>query len=156
RRSLRGGSRGPRRPALGAVGHHHGRARALVREPRRACPYVTTPLVRLRMPTSSVRDATRTNPMLATSLYPPAEHASTLRWHVAGLVGILLLAAFLDGFRLDQMGLGSRYYAAAVMSMLTSWHAFFFAALDPAGFLAVDKPPLGLWVEAASAELLGF
>src|SRR5262249_53255510 len=76
--------------------------------------------------------------------------------HVAGLVGVLLLAAFLDGFRLDQMGLGSRYYAAAVMSMLTSWHAFFFVALDPAGFLAVDKPPLGLWVEAASAELFGF
>jgi 4-amino-4-deoxy-L-arabinose transferase-like glycosyltransferase len=82
--------------------------------------------------------------------------AARPRAHVAGLAAVLLLAAFLNGFRLDQMGLGSLYYAAAVWSMLSGWHAFFFVALDPAGFLAVDKPPLGLWIQAASARLLGF
>jgi 4-amino-4-deoxy-L-arabinose transferase-like glycosyltransferase len=109
------------------------------------------------MSASPVRDATWTSWMVATSpSYRRAERASTQRWHVAGLVVVLLLAAFLDGFRLDEMGLGSGYYAAAVKSMLTSWQAFFFVALDPAGFLAVNKPPLGLWVQAASAELFGF
>ena len=51
---------------------------------------------------------------------------------------------------------GNLYYAAAVRSMLTNWHAFFFAAFDPGGFVTVDKPPLGFWLQAASARLLGF
>jgi 4-amino-4-deoxy-L-arabinose transferase-like glycosyltransferase len=40
--------------------------------------------------------------------------------------------------------------------MLTSWHNFFFVSFDPAGFLAADKPPLGLWIQVASAKLFGF
>src|SRR5262249_9068729 len=48
------------------------------------------------------------------------------------------------------------YYAATVLSMLQSWHTFFFASFDPGGFVTVDKPPLGFWVQAASARLLGF
>jgi 4-amino-4-deoxy-L-arabinose transferase-like glycosyltransferase len=40
--------------------------------------------------------------------------------------------------------------------MLQSWHAFFFASFDAGGFVAVDKPPLGLWVQVLSAKLLGF
>ena len=40
--------------------------------------------------------------------------------------------------------------------MLTSWPAFFFASFDGAGFVTVDKPPVGLWVQAASAKLFGF
>jgi 4-amino-4-deoxy-L-arabinose transferase-like glycosyltransferase len=40
--------------------------------------------------------------------------------------------------------------------MSKSWHNFFFAAFDPGGFLAVDKPPLGLWLQVASVKLLGF
>src|SRR6476661_4684158 len=46
--------------------------------------------------------------------------------------------------------------AAALRSMTQSWHNFFFASFDPAGFITVDKPPVGLWVQAASAKLLGF
>ena len=48
------------------------------------------------------------------------------------------------------------YYAATVKSMLTSWHNFFYAAFDPGGFVSVDKPPLGFWVQALSATLFGF
>jgi 4-amino-4-deoxy-L-arabinose transferase-like glycosyltransferase len=40
--------------------------------------------------------------------------------------------------------------------MLLSWHNFFFVSFDSAGFLSVDKPPLGLWAMAASARLFGF
>lgn len=40
--------------------------------------------------------------------------------------------------------------------MLTSWHNFFYASYDSGGFVAVDKPPLGLWVQAVSAKVFGF
>ncbi|MGD9894158.1 MAG: glycosyltransferase family 39 protein [Dehalococcoidia bacterium] len=38
--------------------------------------------------------------------------------------------------------------------MLTGWHAWFFASFDAAGFVTVDKPPLGLWIQTVSAKLL--
>ena len=33
--------------------------------------------------------------------------------------------------------------------------SFFFVSFDPGGFVTVDKPPLGLWVQTASAALFG-
>jgi 4-amino-4-deoxy-L-arabinose transferase-like glycosyltransferase len=77
-------------------------------------------------------------------------------WHRLALVAILLLAVFLHFFRLGQEGYSNLYYAAAVKSMLTGWDDFFFASFDSAGFVTVDKPPLGLWVQTASAALFGF
>jgi len=77
-------------------------------------------------------------------------------WHYLALTGVMLLAIFFHFFRLDQEGFGNLYYAAAVKSMLTSWHNFFFVSFDPGGFVTVDKPPLGLWIQAASAWLFGF
>ena len=35
-------------------------------------------------------------------------------------------------------------------------HNFFFVSFDPGGLVTVDKPPLALWVQAASAKLFGF
>jgi 4-amino-4-deoxy-L-arabinose transferase-like glycosyltransferase len=78
------------------------------------------------------------------------------RWLAPTLGAVLLIAAGLDIFRLWQDGDGNLYYAAAVKSMLTGWHPFFFVAFDPAGFISVDKPPLGLWLQTASAKLFGF
>lgn len=77
-------------------------------------------------------------------------------WHRVALAVILLLAVFLRFFRLEQEGYANLYYAATVKSMLTGWHNFFFVSFDPGGFVTVDKPPLGLWVQAASAALFGF
>ncbi|MDQ3870015.1 MAG: glycosyltransferase family 39 protein, partial [Chloroflexota bacterium] len=79
-----------------------------------------------------------------------------LRPHRLALAAILLLAAFLHFFQLDREGYSNLYYAATVRSMLTSWHNFFFASYDPGGFVTVDKPPLGFWIQAASAALFGF
>jgi 4-amino-4-deoxy-L-arabinose transferase-like glycosyltransferase len=76
-------------------------------------------------------------------------------WHGLALAAILVLSAFLNLFRLTSEGYGNSYYAAAVKNMLTSWHNFFFVSFD-AGFVSVDKPPLGLWIQAASAKLFGF
>lgn len=78
------------------------------------------------------------------------------RWHGVALAGVLALTVFVHFFRLEQEGFGNLYYAAAVQSMLTSPANFFFLAFDSAGYVAVDKPPLGLWVQALSALVLGF
>jgi 4-amino-4-deoxy-L-arabinose transferase-like glycosyltransferase len=72
------------------------------------------------------------------------------------LGGILLLATAADFYALQRNGYANMYYAATVKSMLQSWHNFFFAAFDPGGFVSVDKPPLGFWIQTASAKLLGF
>ena len=69
---------------------------------------------------------------------------------------ILLLAAFCDFYALQRNGYANLYYAATIRSMLESWHNFFFVAFDPGGFVSVDKPPLGFWIQAASAKLLGY
>ncbi|HYB02071.1 MAG TPA: glycosyltransferase family 39 protein [Ktedonobacteraceae bacterium] len=76
-------------------------------------------------------------------------------WHRLALLGIVLVSAFMDFYRLGQNGFGS-YYPAAVRSMMDSWHNFFFAAYDPGGFVTIDKPPVGFWFEVASAKIFGF
>lgn len=68
---------------------------------------------------------------------------------------ILLLGGWLRFHNLGDAGVGNSYYAAAVKSMLTSWHNFFFASYEPGGSVSVDKPPLGLWVQALFAYFLG-
>ena len=72
------------------------------------------------------------------------------------LAGIVALAAFLRLWRLDEVGFGNLYYAATVRSMLTSPSNFLFGAFDPAGFVTVDKPPVGFWVQAAFVAVLGW
>ena len=71
------------------------------------------------------------------------------------LVLILALGAFLRFYKLGEAGVGNQYYAAAVKSMLQSWHNFFFVAFEPGGSVSVDKPPLGFWVQCVSAYFLG-
>jgi len=78
-----------------------------------------------------------------------------LRRH-APLAAVLALAAVLNGARLAQNGYANEYYAGAVRSMMTSWHNFFFASFDQGGLVSVDKPPLALWVEVASAKAFGY
>ena len=81
--------------------------------------------------------------------------SSNLPWHGPALAAILLLSAFLNLYGLTTEGHPNSYYSAAVKNMLTSWSNFFFVSFD-AGFVSVDKPPLGLWIQAASAWLFGF
>ncbi|MGA9315531.1 MAG: glycosyltransferase family 39 protein, partial [Solirubrobacteraceae bacterium] len=72
------------------------------------------------------------------------------------LACILALAALLNTHRLSQNGYANTFYAAGVHSMLKSWHNFFFVSFDGGGLVTIDKPPLALWVQTASAELFGF
>ncbi len=94
---------------------------------------------------------------------PPAARGAPERSSARGNVlealllgGVLLLSALLNLVGLDREGFGNTYYAAAVWSMLQNWHAFLFNSFDAGGFVTVDKPPLGLWLQVLSARLLGF
>jgi 4-amino-4-deoxy-L-arabinose transferase-like glycosyltransferase len=72
------------------------------------------------------------------------------------LAAVLVLSGLLEFVRLSQNGFANAYYSAAVKSMLRSLHGFFFVVADPNGLITVDKPPLGLWLQALSAKLFGF
>ena len=80
-------------------------------------------------------------------------------WHVTPawliicfLMGVSLLLHLVN---ISAIGDGNLYYTAAVKSMLQSWDNFFFAAAEPGGSVSVDKPPLGLWIEALFAYIFG-
>jgi 4-amino-4-deoxy-L-arabinose transferase-like glycosyltransferase len=68
---------------------------------------------------------------------------------VLALAGVLRLAA------LGRVPTNP-YYDAAVRSMGTSWAAFLAGAFEPGRRVAIDKPPLDLWLQVASTRLLGF
>ena len=72
------------------------------------------------------------------------------------LCAILCLSAFFNLWNIWNGGFSNAYYAAAVKSTLVNPVAGFFNSLDPAGFITIDKPPVGLWVQAAFAAVLGF
>jgi 4-amino-4-deoxy-L-arabinose transferase-like glycosyltransferase len=72
------------------------------------------------------------------------------------LAGILLLSGFLNLWNIWNQGFSNEYYAAAVRSTLTNPAVALYNSLDAVGFVTVDKPPVGLWVQAASAALLGY
>ncbi len=72
------------------------------------------------------------------------------------LCPILALSAVLNMHRLAQNGFANVFYSAGVKSMLGSFHNFIFNSFDPGGLVTIDKPPLGLWVQALSAKLFGF
>ncbi len=79
-----------------------------------------------------------------------------ITWDRAALLAILLVSGFLGFFSAWNEGYGNPYYAAAVKSMLTSWHNFFFVSFDPGGYVSIDKPPVALWLQTLSAWIFGF
>jgi 4-amino-4-deoxy-L-arabinose transferase-like glycosyltransferase len=74
----------------------------------------------------------------------------------AGLGLAIAVSAVLNTVRLAQNGYANIFYSAGVRSMIGSWHNFFFVSSDPGGLVSIDKPPLALWVQAASAKIFGF
>ena len=78
------------------------------------------------------------------------------RPHRVALAGVLAFSALLEFVNLSSNSWANQYYSAAVKSMLGSLHNFFFVSSDPGGLITVDKPPLGLWLQGASAAIFGF
>jgi len=100
--------------------------------------------------------AQRQDDTLVTDTKVRGATVPTSNWHRLALAVIVVIAGFLNFFQQEQNSYGNEFYAAAVRSMLDSWHNFFFVAFDPSGFVTVDKPPLGLWIQTASAAIFGF
>jgi 4-amino-4-deoxy-L-arabinose transferase-like glycosyltransferase len=105
---------------------------------------------------SVIFDTPSASPAVAASAPQDRSRASSPRWEWFTLATILALAAVLNFYRLDQNGFGNTYYATTVWSMSRSWHNWFFASFDPGGFVTVDKPPLGFWLQVASVWMFGF
>ena len=105
-----------------------------------------TPLVTEAPSRQATPDRTALSRLATTILTPPR----------LALGAVLAVAAVLNFWALNSLGYANSYYAAAVRSMLQSWHNFFFVSFDPGGFVTIDKPPLGFWIETASAKLFGF
>ncbi len=65
---------------------------------------------------------------------------------------------FAGALRLWSLGAvpGDPFYDAAVRSMPLSLHNLLLGAYEPGGSLAVDKPPLDLWLQVLSTQILGF
>jgi 4-amino-4-deoxy-L-arabinose transferase-like glycosyltransferase len=91
----------------------------------------------------------------ARAPWHPARAVGVLRLRHLALAAVLVLAGFLNVYRLSQNGYANIFYSAGVRSMLRSWHNFLFVSFDPGGLIAIDKPPLGLWLQALSAKLFG-
>jgi 4-amino-4-deoxy-L-arabinose transferase-like glycosyltransferase len=98
--------------------------------------------------------ASRTLPRSVRVALP--ERVRTLPRPRPELAALLVLAAVLYLWGLSRNGWANDYYAAAVRSMASSWHAFLYGSFDAAGIQTVDKPPLALWVQALSVRVFGF
>jgi 4-amino-4-deoxy-L-arabinose transferase-like glycosyltransferase len=73
----------------------------------------------------------------------------------AAVAAVLVVASILRVAALGRVALNP-YYDAAVRSMGTSWAALLEGAFEPGRRVAIDKPPVDLWLQVASTKLLGF
>ncbi|MGH2832832.1 MAG: glycosyltransferase family 39 protein, partial [Solirubrobacteraceae bacterium] len=94
---------------------------------------------------------------LSTSADPPSVSVVGRLWS-SGWIAAILVTAGAAALRFAHLGavVGDPFYDGAVRSMGLSWHNFFFGAVEPSGAVAIDKPPVDLWLQVASVKLLGF
>ncbi|MCY9133961.1 glycosyltransferase family 39 protein [Bacillus atrophaeus] len=71
------------------------------------------------------------------------------------LILILLASAFLNMYNIWNDDTVNPYYTASVTSMMQSFHNFFYASFDAAGFITVDKPPITFQLQTISALIFG-
>jgi 4-amino-4-deoxy-L-arabinose transferase-like glycosyltransferase len=103
---------------------------------------------------ANIADAVMRSPIDSA---PPTHEITHLRlWRRVALGAVMLLSIFMNFFQLGQNGYGNLYYAAGVKSMADNLHNFFFVSFDPGGFVTIDKPPLGFWLQTLSSKIFGF
>src|SRR4051812_13347515 len=101
------------------------------------------------MATATVAAPPRPSPRRALARVVPA-------WaRRAPEVAVVAAATGLRCAALDRVPLDP-YYDAAVRSMGTSWPALLSGAFEPGRRVAIDKPPVDLWLQVASTRALGF
>jgi 4-amino-4-deoxy-L-arabinose transferase-like glycosyltransferase len=69
---------------------------------------------------------------------------------------VVAFSVVLNTNRLSKNGYANIFYSAGVRSMLRSLHNFVFVSFDSGGLITLDKPPLALWLQGASAKIFGF
>jgi len=72
------------------------------------------------------------------------------------IIAILAFAVFLNIWNIWIVDFANKYYAAGVYSMGQNLHAFFFNSFDSQGFITIDKPPLGFWIQVIFTKIFGF
>ncbi|WP_040950056.1 ArnT family glycosyltransferase [Gorillibacterium massiliense] len=80
---------------------------------------------------------------------------STKRKVDVPLIFIVLLSAFLNGYNIWTDKYANTYYTTAVAAMMKNFHNFFYASLDSAGSVTVDKPPVTFWIQTLFAKIFG-
>ena len=78
------------------------------------------------------------------------------QWYIIVLLLIGIMSFLFNFYAISKYGTGNEYYAAAIKSMTLNFKNFFFVAFDPSGMVSVDKPPLGLWMQAISVLIFGY
>ena len=73
-----------------------------------------------------------------------------------GVCLILILSSVLNFANIGIEGYANTYYSAGVKSMMMNLKNFFFVSSDPSGFVTIDKPPIGFWLQTLSAKIFGF
>ncbi|MGZ4271580.1 MAG: glycosyltransferase family 39 protein [Solirubrobacteraceae bacterium] len=88
----------------------------------------------------------------------PGRAPATARTRVATGAALAAITAVAAALRLASFAHvpPNPYYDAAVRSMGQSWHNFFYGAFEPSGRISIDKIPVDLWLQVASAKLFGF
>ncbi len=83
----------------------------------------------------------------------PARRRPSLEF--TAIAAITVLAAALRLWSLRAVP-DDPFYDAAVRSMTVSLHNLFFGAYEPGGTIAIDKPPLDVWLQVASTQIFGW
>jgi 4-amino-4-deoxy-L-arabinose transferase-like glycosyltransferase len=94
-------------------------------------------------------------PLRSTPLAEGDQLNRTPRWAWPVVLVIAGLSGLAYAWGIDEAPL-EPYYEAAVRSMSTSWHDFFYGAFDPAGTITLDKLPGAFWLQALSVRIFGF
>jgi 4-amino-4-deoxy-L-arabinose transferase-like glycosyltransferase len=76
----------------------------------------------------------------------------------AELALVALVVALAGALRLWSLAKvpSDPFYDASVLSMPLSLHNFLLGAYEPGGSLAIDEPPMDLWLQVLSTQLFGF
>jgi 4-amino-4-deoxy-L-arabinose transferase-like glycosyltransferase len=76
-------------------------------------------------------------------------------WVLPATLGVVVLAVVLYVVNLTVSDYANTYYSAAALAASQSWSAWFFASVDPANFITVDKPPLATMLMGLSVRMFG-
>ncbi|HET8840219.1 MAG TPA: glycosyltransferase family 39 protein [Ktedonobacteraceae bacterium] len=101
---------------------------------------------------TTATSTTKQSEQQAEKQQPPSVHL----WQRIALGFIMLVSIFFNFYQLGQNGFANLYYAAGARSMADNLANFFFVSFDPGGFVTLDKPPLGFWLQAISVKIFGF